>query len=160
VLPRARVYPNVKYEVEEDEIKKEVELGGLIVFDISVLLVETKAGSVHEATRRGGPKKIQHDIGKLLVDSHAQAARAQRYIETSDKPVFKLADGGTINLDKSTVKRIFRVGVTLDHMDAFTAVLHRTAETGLFPDNSLPWAVGIRDLMVIGALPGSVCEAF
>ena len=47
------------------------------------------------------------------------------------------------------MKRIFRVSVTLDHMDAFTTALHRTAETGLFPDNSLPWAVGIRDFMVI-----------
>ena len=79
VLPRAKVYPNVKYEVEEDGLIKEAELDGLVVFDTSVLLVETKAGSVHEATRRGGPKKIQHDIGKLLADSHAGCTRPTIY---------------------------------------------------------------------------------
>ena len=152
VLPRAMIHPNVHYEIEEDGVKKKAELDGLLVFDRSILLVEVKAGSVHEATRRGGPKKMQHDIDKLLADSHAQAARAQSYIESCDTPTFELADGGSFILDKSKLKRILRVSVTLDHMDTFTTALHRTAETGLFPDNSLPWAVGIRDLMVIAEM--------
>ena len=152
LLPRATIHPKVKYEVQEEEKDTQCELDGLIVFDTSALLIEVKAGSVHESARRGGPKRIAREVGRLLADPHAQAARAQRYIESCESPTFELATGDKFILDKSRLKRVFRITVTLDHMDALSAALHRTAELGLFPDNSLPWAVGIRDLMVVAEM--------
>lgn len=152
MMPNATVERNLKYTVTEGGVRKEVELDGMVHFDTNLLLVEVKAGTVDPATRRGAPKKMVTDAKDLIGAPDEQSRRAERYIRETESPTFRREDGSEFTIDKSKVFHTFRVCVTLDHLDEMMTTLFETAELGIFGSESLPWAVSIRDLLVIAGI--------
>ena len=128
------------------------ELDGLLMLDHYLFLVECKAGGFTPPARRGAPKRMIHDLEKLVADAHSQALKARRYISTADSPTFVAEDGTAVTIDKSRFDRIFLVTVTLEPLDPFTPVLHRVADLGIFEEEDLPWAIYLLDLRVISEL--------
>ena len=152
ILKHGKSYQNLKYQFEENGQPKEDELDGLVLYDKCAFLIEGKAGVLTEPAKRGAPKRIMSDIEKLIVESHLQATRAERYISTSEDPIFRLPDGQTLVIDKSNLGAFFLVSLTLDPLDTFTPVLYQVAELGIFGEDKLPWAVYLLDLKVIKEL--------
>jgi len=148
-LKHAEIHESVRYSYVEDGELKEADLDGLILLDTALFLVEGKAGRLTPSARRGAPRRMMHDVGKLVADSHSQALRARRYIASNPEPVFTLGDGSEIKIDKNGVETIFLVTVTMDALDVFTPVLYQVAELGIFEEGDLPWAVYLLDLRVI-----------
>lgn len=148
-LPSAAVYQNLFYSVEEEGKSKRAELDGLVVYDTTLFLVEAKAGALSDSARRGSKERLARNLKDLLDTAHSQAYRAQKYIETSAKPVFQTQDGEDIVLDISGVQRIFLVTVTLESMDIFNTVVNQLKRTGMFQIGQLPWAVSLDVLRVI-----------
>ena len=149
VLKEAKIYKNLKYKLEEDSQTINFELDGLIIFDNTLMLIECKAGGLSSPARRGGPDRIVRDLKKLVAEAHAQAIRARNYIFETSEPTFELPDGKILTIDKSKFKSTFLLTTTLEPLGAFTPVLYKTKELGIFEDNDLPWAVCLFDLRVI-----------
>ena len=152
ILKHGKGYQNLNYQFEENGQIKEEELDGLVLYDKCAFLIEAKAGILTEPAKRGAPKRIMSDIKKLIVESHEQATRAEKYIFTTEKPVFYLQDGQELKIDKSNLDTSFLVTLTLDSLDTFSPVLYQVAELGIFGESKLPWAVYLLDLMVIREL--------
>jgi hypothetical protein len=149
-LSPCAVHPNLTYEWNEGDKLQQGELDGLIVYDNKLLLVEAKGGGFTEPARRGAEKRIEKHVKELIAEAHAQSLRTRDYIRRSgDTVVFMDGAGNEVIIDCSNVTDIFLVTVTFETMDAFTAMLHETADLGLFQDDELPWAVSIFDLRVI-----------
>lgn len=152
ILKHGKSYQNLKYQFEENGQIKEGELDGLVLYDKCAFLIEGKAGILTESAKRGAPKSIMSDIEKLLVESHVQATRAEKYISTTEEPVFHLQDGQELKIDRSNLDTSFLVTLTLDPLDTFSPVLYQVAELGIFEEGRLPWAVYLLDLKVIREL--------
>jgi hypothetical protein len=152
ILKHGESYHNLKYKFAEDGQLKEYDLDGLILYDKCAFLVEGKAGRLTEPAQRGAVDRMISDLKKLLVDSHEQATRAEKYISMSEEPVFILPDRQTLKIDKGNLKNFFLVSLTLDPLDTFTPVLYQVAELGIFGEGKLPWAVYLLDLKVITEL--------
>lgn len=152
ILKHGKSYQNLKYQFEEDGQQKEGELDGLVLYDKCAFLIEGKAGVLTEPARRGTPKRIMSDIKKLIVESYVQATRAEKYISTTEEPVFQLRDVQKLRIDRSSLDTTFLVTLTLDPLDTFTPVLYQVAELGIFGEGRLPWAVYLLDLKVIKEL--------
>lgn len=148
-LKHAEIHESVRYSYVEDGELKEADLDGLILLDTALFLVEGKAGRLTPSARRGAPRRMMHDVGKLVADSHSQALRARRYIASNAEPVFTLGDGSEIRIDKDRIEATFLVTVTMDPLDVFTPVLYQVAELGIFEEGDLPWAAYLLDLRVI-----------
>jgi hypothetical protein len=143
------VYRNLTYSVVENGQQKTAELDGMIQFDRTLLLIESKAGTLTDSARRGGRERIKSNIKELLGKAHRQALRARDYIEGTFEPKFFAADGSEIPFDKGRFARIFLISTTLDPLDVYNTALHEVVSAGLLEDKHLPWAVSLDILRVI-----------
>lgn len=148
-LRRATTYQNLKYEFQHDGRMQSGELDGLIIFDKTLILLEAKAGNFPLKARAGFRDAIRENLKKLVAEAHQQALNAKNFIEASEKPIFQLADGNQLALDKRQFERVIMVVVTLEPLDLFCANLHQTVDLGLFPSGELPWVLQLFDLRVI-----------
>jgi hypothetical protein len=152
ILKHGKSYQNLNYQFEENGQIKEGELDGLVLYDKCAFLIEGKAGILTESAKRGAPERIMSDIKKLLVESHVQATRAEKYISTTEEPIFHLQDGQELKVGRSNLDTSFLVTLTLDPLDTFSPVLYQVAELGIFGEGKLPWAVYLLNLKVIREL--------
>lgn len=148
ILPFASTARNLLYDIEDNGVVQQCELDGLAVADTTAFLIECKAGSLSEPARRGAPLRIEKSVKDLITAPHSQGLRTENFIRQNDNPVFKLKSGGQFAFDKTKIRRIVLINVTLDVLDVYAATLYRTAETGLFQQGRLPWSVCLSDLEV------------
>ena len=152
ILKTEEVYSNLSYSFIENSKKKTAELDGLIAYDRTLLLVESKAGALTPSARRGGRDRIRSNIKSLLGNAHQQALRAHTYIENTDVPRFLRKERSEIPFDKGRFERVFLISTTLEPMDVFNAALHEVVSAGLIEEKHLPWAVSIDNLRVIAEM--------
>jgi hypothetical protein len=152
-LQHTESYRHLKYDVVKDDGEiVEAELDGLLILDSVLFLVEAKAGTMSLPARRGAPKRMVTEIKELIGEAYDQALRAKQYIETTDKPTFRLNDGSVFRIPKQRINRIFMVTITLETLDAFATTLYQLGDLGLFTAGDLPWAVSLFDFEVIADL--------
>jgi hypothetical protein len=130
------------------------ELDGLVLCGGTAILVETKAGRMSLAGRRGAPSGIQSDLRDLLTHTQHQLNRAADYLLGQDEAVFQ-TNAGPVKVRRAEINRLVHVIVTLDSLTAFVTRLPRLALAGVFDRRSLPWAVDINDLLVCTEILGS-----
>lgn len=151
-LKTDEVYRNLAYSVVENGEQKMVELDGMVQFDHTLLLVESKAGALTASARRGGRERIKSNLRELLGKAHKQALRARDYIEGTegtDHPKFLAADGSEVPFDKNRFERIFLIATTLEPLDTYNTALHEVVSAGLLQEENLPWAISLDNLRVI-----------
>lgn len=130
------------------------ELDGLVLCGGTAILVETKAGRMSLAGRRGAPSGIQSDLRDLLTHTQHQLNRATDYLLGQDEAQFR-TNAGPVTVRRAEINRLVHVIVTLDSLTAFVTRLPRLALAGVFDRRSLPWAVDINDLLVCTEILGS-----
>jgi hypothetical protein len=145
--PRVERWVNLRYG-EDDE------LDGLVLCGGTAILVETKAGRMSPAGRRGAPSGMQSDLRDLLTHTQHQLNRATDYLLGQDEAVFR-TNAGHVKVRRAEINRMVHVIVTLDSLTAFVTRLPRLALAGVFDRRSLPWAVDINDLLVCTEILGS-----
>jgi hypothetical protein len=152
-LKFATSYQGVKYDlVNERGEKVEAELDGLLLLDTAIFLVEAKSGMLTEQARRGAKKGMKDDVERLVEEAHAQALRAKKYIQTAEKPVFRLSNGQSIVIDKSKHNEIYLITVSLDDLSVFVTNTNLLRDLGFLKGGEYPWAVSLTDLKVISEI--------
>jgi len=148
MLPTATAYTNLFYTLPSGE---QAELDGLILFDRYALLIEGKAGSLGTA-RRAGPERIKTQLEALVGDAVDQVVRAHNYVISTDTPVFRLAEGPLITVDKTRFTQHVLITVTLDVLDIFTAEMYQMRDIGVVTTNPLPWSIALTDLRCVSEI--------
>lgn len=152
-LKFAASYQGVKYDLENEKGEKvEAELDGLIILDTAIFLVEAKSGTLTEQARRGAKKGMKDDVERLVEEAHAQALRAKKYIQTTEKPVFRLSNGQTIEVEKSKHNEIYLITVSLDDLSVFVTNTNLLRDLGFLQGGEYPWVVSLMDLKVISEI--------
>ncbi|QDV40652.1 hypothetical protein Enr13x_04860 [Stieleria neptunia] len=153
MMPSALAEHSLKYPNSDDPKDGTAELDGLVVHDNNFLLIEAKAATISEPTRRGSELKLQADAKKTIDKATEQAERAANFIlQRDDRVVFTRKDGSELSIELPPVKHIYRIAVTLDHMDAVLVNTGIAIEAGLMPSVENYWSVGLRDLIVFADL--------
>jgi len=152
ILRHSTSYTGLKYYPDAGT---EAELDGLLILDDTLFILEAKAGSLDEATRRGAPSQLKKDLKKLAGDARKQAVRARDFIMSQEASEFRLQDGTTLTLNSADYRRAYLVSVTLEALDAFTTHSDEVQALGIYGSDSEPWwLVSLYDLEIIA----DVCE--
>jgi hypothetical protein len=149
-LRHAQSYQSLTYHVGPQ--RQLVELDGLVLADSVVMLVEAKGSALSLKARRGAHHSLRKELKQVVGEASEQLRRAAQYIQSSDNPTFTLSNGTSFTLPKQQIRHLFLVSVTLDSFDALVTNIAQYSETGLFPEDVLPWAVSLTDLRVISDL--------
>jgi hypothetical protein len=148
VMPLNENYEELYYTFEGNRY----ELDGLFIFDRYVLLMEAKAGSVSDASRRGATKSLESDLKALVRNPSRQAARAKKYIESTAQPTFITKDSQQAVIDKSTPLQVVTMALTLDNLAMFTSDMSSIKQMGFLTPDSISWTLYLPDLKIITEL--------
>lgn len=112
-FPSASVYTGSTWYDEKE--RKIFENDLMLVLDDQILLIESKAGKVHESAWRGGEKRLKSMIERLLIEPALQSERFETVLSKSESMVcFKRRDGRINRVDLPANRTITRLTVTLD----------------------------------------------
>jgi hypothetical protein len=148
VMPLNQNYEELYYTFEGNRY----ELDGLFIFDRYLLLIEAKAGSVSDASRRAATKSLKSDLKALVRDPSRQAARAKKYIESTAQPTFITKDNQQVVIDKSIPLQVVTMALTLDNLAMFTSDMSSIKQMGLLTPDSISWTIYLPDLKIITEL--------
>jgi hypothetical protein len=148
VMPLNRNHEELYYTFEGNRY----ELDGLFIFDRYVLLMEAKAGSVSDASRRGATKSLESDLKALVRDPSLQAARARKYIESTAQPTFITKDNQQVVIDRSIPLQVVTMALTLDNLAMFTSDMSSIKQMGFLTADSISWTLYLPDLKIITEL--------
>jgi len=154
ILPGAKVFRNLFYQITENGVKKRPETDGLILYDENLFIIEAKAGKFSKSAKRGGLKRMKEDVTKLIDSAYKQALRTKQYINDTPEPVFKHEDGSiaVIIKDKDKYKNIYLFNITLQNLAHLSTRLNSLRSLNLVEGKEWPWSVFINDLRAISEL--------
>ena len=154
ILPGAEIFGELHYLVEEDGQQKRVETDGLILDYKNLIVIETKAGSLHIAARRGGLKKLEKDCREILEGAYRQARRTLTYIRETDEPRFEYKNGkeALVLKNKEDITDFWMINVSAENLGHLAAHLNSLRALNLMQGTEWPWSVFVNDLRVISEL--------
>lgn len=131
---------------------KDFENDLLVVLDSYAIVIEAKSPAISPPARRGAPDRLQRDLKKLIVEPSLQADRFARFLQ--DNPghhEFKTKQGLTNRVDTSQVRRVIRIGVTLEFLGPLATRLPELRGSGLIScePHQLAPSISLSDLYII-----------
>jgi hypothetical protein len=150
-MPDAAFGLNLQYPTSATGTEA-AEIDAVGVYDTALFLVEAKGGVFSDRGRSGHRRRLATDLKKLVGNAHEQARRALSYVESNNRPVFLAERGASparVEVDKSAVRDVFLVSLTLEPLPELGELVGGGRESGLFPRGAIPWAVCLFDLMVM-----------
>ena len=152
ILVGGRSFRNLQYTMPDAHGNLvQYEVDGLILYDEVLVVVEAKGGSISAAARRGAPS-LEEDLGEVLGKAHEQAARATKYLRSTDEAVFRTADGEELVVGLSDFSRVIEVAVTLDPISAFVANWAGQFESQDLGVSHFRWSVELLHLRIISEI--------
>lgn len=141
-----------KYTYESDGQTREGEIDGIVAWDSTILLIETKARALSASAIRGGPKRLRSHIEDVVRDAHEQGLRALAELGRGSSWEVRDEHGVSHHLVGAQYSNRFIVAVSLDPLEVVTPVLYELAAGSILQDQDLPWAVGLLELQPIAEL--------
>ena len=78
----------------EEGIETAYELDDIVIYDTVPMLVESKAGTISAAARKGAPS-FREDVGKLIVNAQEQCLRTMQPLKCDGTcTIMRLKKGG------------------------------------------------------------------
>ena len=149
ILAGGRSFRNLQYSMPDAHGNLvQYEVDGLILYDEVLVVVEAKGGSISAAARRGAPS-LEEDLKEILGRAHEQAARATKYLRSTDEAVFRTADGGELVLGLRDFSRVIEIAVTLDPISAFVANWAGILKSQDLEASHFRWSVELLHLRII-----------
>lgn len=154
ILPKANIFGELYYWVNENGKRKKVSSDGLIIYDNNIFIIEAKAGSLSTTAKRGGLEKIKEQTKELIEYAYMQALRTKKYIINTIEPKFEYENGlEAITIrNKEKYKNIFLINITLQNLSQLSIKLNLLRKINLIEGKEWPWSVFINDLRIISEL--------
>jgi hypothetical protein len=159
LLPDAAVGRGLYYTGPDG---RRTETDAILVFDRHVIVVEAKAGNLTLPARRGAPKRLKQDFGKIVEDAFSQGIRVREYILCRDEAPFADESGAVVlTLKRRDIDEVHIVNPTLASMNPLGVQLGLAREKGLLSqDARWPWCIFINDLRIVSELIESPPDFF
>ncbi|MEZ5814286.1 MAG: hypothetical protein R3E13_06135 [Alphaproteobacteria bacterium] len=134
-FPEAVTISGLKWHI--DEIEYETDLISFI--DSQIIIIEAKSGKISDTALRGAPKRLQRDLGELLIEPSVQSLRLKNLLldlianpQKSDPIREKLP------IDLAKIHKVHRVSVSLEDFATIQANIKNISDTGWLPENFEP----------------------
>ncbi len=147
VFPSSLVYNNAFYRIDD----KRVEVDHLVPYCNVILIIEDKSGSFTDPAKRGGIKRIEHDLKRLIGEAHEQGTQTKNFIKSIQKVKFENEYGKSlfeISYNSSTTQFVL-INVTLEPLFSFAAKLGDLRKLDIIKNNDYPWSVNLFELDLI-----------
>ncbi|MCB1130030.1 MAG: SEC-C domain-containing protein [Verrucomicrobiae bacterium] len=155
IFPAENIIANACYP-DPDQPGGEAEADLLVQWGPFLILAESKGRVVDQEAFRTGGRQLKNAIAKNIEDGFTQTQRFVRALEASGSLTVKeKATNRTIKVDRSDLRRIMPISVTLQHLAGIPTQLAVTKRLGLFKGDAFPWSVCMDDLDVITRFSGS-----
>ena len=155
VFPDTSVFSGLVYP-DPDNPGGEAELDGAILWGPFLVLSEVKGKQFRARSRLGDPCRLRSDLKDSIEEAFDQASRAIRYINSTDKAVFReLETNRVLKVQKEHIRRIYPISVTLHHFGGMATQLAQLKRLGLFKGASFPWCLSLADLDTITRFAGT-----
>ena len=153
------VHEGLYYDVEEDGIKKRVEVDGLLRTDSALFIVESKASSMRPSARRLAPASLRDWLKREVSNAARQARRARRaLVDEPSRPPLRDQSGKVITVALDGVSHSFELIVVLEDLAAVAASTWLLADAGVLPNDPIPFLVTLHDLELICEIVERPCE--
>ena len=156
LLPHAKIYHNLKYDITENGITKHNELDLLALTGSTAYIVEVKAGELNMKHRRGAIKGLKSRLDETINKGSFQCYRALKYLQDNENPFFTYSENGTqqkLIVDKTNINAYYKIAVTFEQFSAISANLQRLIDTGILQEEfKWSWIISIYDLFVFADL--------
>lgn len=157
-FPTAQIYVGSQW-LGDDHKLYENDL--LVIVESFAFVVESKAGMVSPAAKRGAPDRLFKTLKELIEVPSGQALRFIDFLK--DNPVelsLKVKKGPHNKFDASKLKYFIPVGVTLSHLGMTSSNLKKLikAEITDKPIEDLATSISLTDLEVVFDLLPSTAE--
>jgi hypothetical protein len=128
---------------------KDYEMDGLVLLDQVAIVVETKAGTLSAASRRGAPDSLRDELKHLVKEAAVQLGRAQRVLIESD--VLEITVGKQkVEIDTSHIRRVFLLAVTLEDLSFVAPTVWDMIHSAILPEGSAPpLLMNLHDIEII-----------
>lgn len=137
-------YPNPDKPGDTAEMDAAIEWGPFLV------LVEAKGKQFRLLDALTDLGRLRTDLKKNVQDAFEQAERAMRFVKSTSPAVFKeRKTGRELMVNRSKLRRIFKVSVTLQHLADFATQLANLKALNLFSTSDYPFSVSLADLDII-----------
>lgn len=151
--PNVSFYPNVSYPLPKHDNSKpentEMDLLGISAH--CTYLIESKAGELNRAGKRGAIESLKSGLKKNVGKGISQTRRALEYIETVENPVFKSQDGADVVVNRK--KPIFKIIVTLDSFAGLLTKISDLENASISEnDKEFPWTINIYNLLIFAEI--------
>jgi len=111
LIPNAKFYHSLDYEIIEDGTLKKTELDILGLSNDSAYIIEVKAGELNMKHRRGALKGLKDRLVETINEGSYQCHRALKHINSSESPSFEYIEDATrktLTIDKTRLKSIIK----------------------------------------------------
>jgi hypothetical protein len=157
-FPHEYIYSgSLWFDIEE---KKEFENDLLIIIDSFAIVVEAKSGKISDVAKRGGSKRLEREIQKLLIDPSIQARRFSKYLKDQKNLIeFDTRHGNKNQIDLSNVREILTLGITLENFSSLSSNQYRLFKAGFIKDSdNISINMSLSDLEIVFDLLETSCE--
>lgn len=157
-FPLANIYRgSLWFDTEEN---KEFENDLLILIDSFAIVVEAKSGKISDVAKRGGAKRLEREIQKLLIDPSIQARRFSKYLYKQENLIeFDTRQGNKNQIDLSNVREILTLGITLENFSSMSSNQYRLFKAGFIKDSdNISINMSLSDLEIVFDLLETSCE--
>src|ERR1043166_1865351 len=150
IFPSANIFHDLSYPDLDKPGKATTELDVALLWGPFLILLEAKAKQFRLESQLGDVGRLRTDIKKNVEDAFAQARRAAKYIDETDKPEFtEIATGRKLKVDKSKVLRTYLLTVSLHQLAGLATRLATFKNLGLFKDGEYPLSISLADLETV-----------
>lgn len=154
-FPGAQIYQGSMWPT-----KGEYENDLLVIVDRIAIVVESKAGSVSDSSRRGADKSLRSDITALAIEASRQSSAFQTYLRSNRKVHQFTTRGGRLHtVNVKQVKEFLRLNVTLHQLGPIYSHWTDLVEAGLIDaDEDMASTLTLADLDSIFDLLDGQCN--
>ncbi|MFX1296918.1 MAG: hypothetical protein ACFFD2_18930 [Promethearchaeota archaeon] len=153
IMPKARIYNELFYYIEQDGEKVLYETDGLIIFDENLLILEAKSHKLTLSAKRGSILRIEKTVKNVIDDAYNQAIRCKHYIiNNSPADFFDKHNKKVVSLKVENFKSIYIINTTYENLLHLSVKLHDLKNFNLIEGKEWPWTVFINDLRIISEI--------
>jgi len=150
IFPLHHVYQNLTYPDSDKGDGSTTELDIAVHWGPFLILLEAKAKQFRLESQLGDIGRLRSDIKANVEDAFAQARRAAKYIDQTNKPEFiEPSTGRRLIIPKDKIRRIYLVTISQHLLAGLATRLSMFKDLGLFRSEEYPLSISIADLETV-----------
>jgi hypothetical protein len=149
IFPKSAIFSNLTYP-DPNHPGGETELDAAILWGPFLVLCEIKGKRYRPKSRLGDLARLKSDLEDNIEEAFQQATRAITFIESGSISTFEeKASGRKMTVDRSSVRTIFPMSVTLHDFGAIATQLALLKNIGMFRNSAYPWSLCLANLGIV-----------